>query len=94
MKVKVDRRHLGRNLASVLDGRTIAKLITIREDNDAKQKAKTRIIPKTPVTPKRTKRIHFRKRVLDTNSSSESEDSSHSTASSCSTDCIYSTITL
>ena len=48
MKVKVDRRHLGRNLARVLDGRAIAELIKTREDKDAKQKAKTRIIHKMP----------------------------------------------
>ena len=82
MKVKVDRRHLGRNLARILDGRAIAELIKTWEEKDAKQKAKTRNIPKMLGTPKRTKRIHFRRRILDTNSSSESEDSSHSTASS------------
>ena len=88
MKVKVDRRHLQRGLACVLDGHAIAELIKTREDKSAKQNATTRIIPKTPVIPKRTKRIHFRKRVLDTNSSSESEDSSHSSASSFSTDSV------
>ena len=46
MKVKVDRRHLGRNFARVLDGRAITELIKPREDKDAKQKTKTRIIPK------------------------------------------------
>ena len=46
MKVKVDRRHLGRNLAHIPDGRAITELIKTREDKDAKQKAKTRNIPK------------------------------------------------
>ena len=90
MKFKVDRRHLGRNLASIHDGHTIAELIKTQEDKDAKQKANTRNIPKMLGTPKRTKRIHFRRRILDTNSSSDS----HSTASSCSTNSIYPTITL
>ena len=52
IKVKVDRRYLERNLARILDGRGIAELIKTREDKDAKQKAKTRNIPKTPGTPK------------------------------------------
>ena len=81
-------------MAHILHGHAIAELIKTRGYKDAKQKAKTRNIPKTPGTPKRTKRIHFRKRVLDTNSSSESEDSSHSTANSCSSNSMYSTITL
>ena len=50
MKVKVDRRHLGRNLACIFDGRAIAELIKTREDKDVKQKAKTRNIPKIPGT--------------------------------------------
>ena len=34
MKAKVDRRHLGKNLARILDGRAIAELIKTREDKD------------------------------------------------------------
>ena len=40
MKVKVDKRHLGRNLAHILDGCAIVQLIKTREDKDAKQRQK------------------------------------------------------
>ena len=39
MRVKVDRRHLGRNLARVLNRHTIAELITIWEDKEGKSQS-------------------------------------------------------
>ena len=40
MKVKVDKRHLGRNLAHVLDRHAIEEFIKTSEDKDAKKRQK------------------------------------------------------
>ena len=47
---KSKSRHLGRNLAHVLDGRAIVELIKTREDKDAKQRQELGLSPNASYT--------------------------------------------